>query len=185
MNNEETYLPFGTLRTILWRSEMVLLQGVVCDDIVVDERVLFWLKVPWFLLWVVWSALQALQFVLEIEHVVGLLVSKRSIFVFSQSVDKVSLLSLPVGVLLLWIAVNLSYRIIFGLPSLILLVRHFLVFWSFTLEVGLVFDVGVNIVFPVAVVVLSWEENFIRCCLSNLLVLSRKHSHFVTFVFDL
>ena len=90
---------------------------------------------------------------------------------------------MPIGVLLLRIAVDLSYRIVFGLSRFVLFVRHLLVLWSFALEVGLIFNVSINLAFPAAVVVLSWEENFIRCCLSNLLVLSRKHSHFVTFVF--
>ena len=85
--------------------------------------------------------------------------------------------------LLFGIAVNLSYRIIFGLPGFVIFIGHFEVLWSLTLEIGLGVDVVVDLAFPLVVVVFSWEENFIRCSLSDLLVLSREHSHFVTFLF--
>ena len=87
------------------------------------------------------------------------------------------------GLLLLRIAVNLSYRIIFGLPGFVIFVGHLEVLWSLTLEICLGVDITVDIAFPIVVLFFSWEENFIRCCLSDLLVLSREHSHFVTFLF--
>jgi hypothetical protein len=54
---------------------VVLLHADIADDVVVSVCILARPEIPWFLLGVVWPALQTFQFVLKVENVEGLLIS--------------------------------------------------------------------------------------------------------------
>ena len=65
--------------SLAWRLEMMLLHVDVADDVVVRQSVLARTEVPGLLLGVVGAVLQALQLVVEVKDVVGLLIAQRSV----------------------------------------------------------------------------------------------------------
>ena len=143
---------------------------------IIYKRVTLWSKIPWLFLWIVSSVFKASQLILKIKNIVSLLISKSSIFIFSKYVDVVVIFLFSSFSLNSWVFVNLSYRIVSSLLGFYFFTCNFNVRFSLALEVILGGDVVSNIMFPIIVIGFNWEEHFIRCCLSNLLVLGREHA---------
>lgn len=148
----------------------MVLERVVGDDVVINERVPLWPEVPWLLLWIVGSVFQSLQFVLKVQYIICLLISQCSILVHGQHVDELLLLLLSSMLLLVGVGVNLGDRVVTGLLSFYGLVCNLYVSWRNALELIFLNDVLFNIIFPRVVVRLNWEEHLIRRPLCYLLV---------------
>ena len=74
-----TYVLLSWFGAVLRRLEVMILHVNVADDVVVDLSVLSGAEVPGLFLGEVWSLLQPLHLVLEINNVERLLVSQSSI----------------------------------------------------------------------------------------------------------
>jgi len=61
-------------------------QICITQDVVVHIGVLSWSEVPWLVLGVVFTLFEALELVLEVQDVVGLFISQRSILIFSENI---------------------------------------------------------------------------------------------------
>lgn len=77
--HRQTYILLGGLGTIFRGLEVVLLHVDVADDVVVHDCVLARAEEPRLLLRVVLPVLQTLQFVVEVDDVVGLFVAERAV----------------------------------------------------------------------------------------------------------
>ena len=129
----------------------MLLHVDVRNDVVVLEGVLARAEVPRLLLGVVVTLLQALQFVLEVDDVVGLLVPQGSVLVLGQHVGHVLLLGpfncfLGAGVL-----VDLRDGVVERFLFFDEFAGNFLVGGLFALKILLLFDVVVDVLLPLGV----------------------------------
>ena len=149
-------------------------QSKVTYNIIINKWISLRSKVPWFLFWIVWSTFKTRQLIFKVENIIGLLVSECSVFIFSQNINVIIIFLFPGTRFNCWNLVNLSYRIVSGLLSFNFFTGNLNVWISSTLEVILLFNVWVNFILPFTVVVIKWEEDFIRCSLSNFLILCRE-----------
>ena len=152
----------------------MVLQVMVADNVVVDERVALRTEVPRLLLGIVRSVLKARQLVLEVEHVVSLLVAEGAILVLGEHIDELFMLFLAILLFTLLVSENLRNRVVTCLHSLHHLVGDFQVRVGFTLELSFLSDVVTDVFAPALVVSISREEHLVRRCLHNFLVLSGK-----------
>ena len=166
------YLEFLTLRSFFGSVKVMIFERIVADDVVVDLGVAIWPEIPWLLFGIVRSVFQPSELVLEVQYVKGLFVAQGSVLVFGQHIDKLLLLNLSGVPLDGYVGVHLSDGVVTGLLSLHRFVRNLHIFGSRALELGLLGDVVVHILFPLIVFWISWEEYFIRSSLRNLLVQS-------------
>ena len=60
---------------------MVLFHRLIRKNVIVRLRILAWSEVPWLLFGVVLSIFKALELVIEVKNVIGLLVAESPIFV--------------------------------------------------------------------------------------------------------
>lgn len=177
ISNINTYLKLFALWTLFRCIEMVVLERVVTYNIIINHWVSLWSEVPWFLLWVIWAVFKPCQFVLKINHIICLFISKGIVFIFSQLIDKCFFLCFSWFSFCILVRVNLSYRIVPCFLSFDKLICYFYIFRCFTLEFFFLLSVVIYRWLPVLVVVINWEKDLIRCRLSYLLVLCAKHCH--------
>lgn len=130
---------------------MVLLHVYVRNDVVVLQSVFSRAKVPWFVCWVIVTTLEALQFVVEVEHVISLLVSKGSVSVASQHINQILLLRLLNNLLGVRVVVDLSDGVVKKVLRLDKLGGNFMVGSDITLEIALLVYVVCDILFPLGV----------------------------------
>ena len=116
---------------------MVLLHIDVGNNVVVLEGVLARAEVPRLLLRVIIAALQTLQLVVEVQHVVRLLVAKRVILILREHINHVLLLSSFNCCFSIIVLVDLSDWVVKSLLLLDELVCHFFILRLFSLEIAL------------------------------------------------
>ena len=63
------------LRPLFWSVEVVLSHRDVANDVVITQSVFFRSEIPRLTLGIVWTVLKTLQFILEIQDVISLLIS--------------------------------------------------------------------------------------------------------------
>jgi hypothetical protein len=117
--------------------EVVLLQINVGNYVVITVGVLFGTEVPWLLLGIVFTLFESLKFVIEVQDVVGLLVSECAVLVLGQGVDHALLLGLLDSLLLVLLFVDLGDGVVDGVILLDKLISDFYVLGSSALEVAL------------------------------------------------
>ncbi len=147
----------GRLRAFLGWLEVVVLHVDVADDVVVHNGVLARSEVPRLILGVVRAVLKTLQFVIEVQNVVGLLVAKCLVLVFSQDFGHVSLFDFSHLALTLRVAESLSDGVVLNFLGLYVSVGHLAVRFRHSLEVALLFLVLFDLVAPVTITVLKSE----------------------------
>lgn len=125
----------------------------VADDVVVDDRVFAGPEVPGFLFGVVRSRLQPFELVLEVEHVVSLLVTQRSVLVLRQLLDDGLLFGLAHLRLSLRVGERLRDRVVLDFLALDELARHLAVRLRLTLQALLGRMVLRDILLPRVVVI--------------------------------
>lgn len=138
----------------------MFLHVFVRNNIVVLKSVLAWAEVPWLLLGVVVTTLQSLQFVIKVDHVVGLFVSQSSITVTCKHIDHVLLLGLLNNRLGLVVIVNLGDGVIKEILRLNELGRNLVVGVGLSLEITLVVNVLTNVFLPLGVAL--WQTVLLR-----------------------
>lgn len=138
-------------RSLLWRLEVVLLHVDIRNDVVVLKGVLAGAEVPGLLLGVVVPGFKALQLVVEVDHVVGLLVAERGVSILGEHINHVLLLGLLNSLLGVGVVVHLRDRVVQEVLGLDELGGHLLVGLCLALEVALLFDVLVNVGLPLLV----------------------------------
>ena len=127
---------------------MVILLIVIADDVVVHDSVFAWTIVPWLFLRIVGSVLQPLQLVLEVEDVVGLLVTEGTILVLRQHFKLALLFDYLYLSFSGWVSEGLCDGVVLDFLALDKLSCNFLVWVSFTLEVLLSIVVSMHLLFP-------------------------------------
>ena len=148
----------------------MILDGVVADDVVVDEGVALGPEVPRLLLGIVGPVLQPRQLVLKVQYIERLFVAQGPVLVLGQHVDELLLLKLSRVSLDRPVGVNLCDRVVTGLLRLHSLVCDLDIGMRHALEFRLLRDVVVHILFPRVVFWVAREEHFVRCSLRYLLV---------------
>jgi len=167
-----TYLKFFTFRSLVRSCEMVISQLIVGHDVVIHQAVSLWAEVPWLLLRVVCSTLEASKLVLEVKHIISRLIPESIILVLGQLVMEVGQLICPCNRLDLGIFVGLCDGVVTGFTLLVALLRDFDIRIGFALELLLMLCVCVDLLLPPLVVTINGEEYFIGSCLSHLLLLA-------------
>ena len=137
-------------RALLRRLEVMVLHVDIRDDVVVNQGVLARSEIPRLFLWVVVAAFQPFQFVVEVNHVVGLLITKGSVLVPRQHINQILLLAFLNRLLSMWIIVHLSDWVVKGLLLFDELVGHFFVDGSLPLEIALLVHVLINVALPLS-----------------------------------
>ena len=124
---------------------MVLFHGLIRKNVIVRLRILAWSEVPWLLLGVVSSIFKALELVVEVKNVIGLLVAESSVLIRGQDLSHVLLFNILNGSLAVWIVEYLRDRIIYAVLLLHPLMCDLLVDRCLSLKVLLLIRVRVHI----------------------------------------
>lgn len=146
-HEEATYRCVGG-RSLFGRLEVVLLHVDVRYDIIVTVSVFSGSEVPRLVLRVVIALFQALQLVVEVKHVVGLLVPKSAVLVRGKHVNHVLLLGLLNRCLGGGIRVHLRYRVVECFLLFDELLSNFVVPRSFALKVSFLLNVVLYVCTP-------------------------------------
>ena len=112
------------------------------------HSVLAWSEVPWLLLWVIITALQTLQLIVEVQNVVSLFVAQCVVLVLGKHINHILLFSSFNCCLSVIVLVHLSDWVVKCLLFLDELVRHFFILRLIALKIALVVHVFVHIALP-------------------------------------
>lgn len=138
---------------LLWGLEVVFLHIEVGDDVVVNQGVFARAEVPRLCLGVVVALLEALELVVEVEDVVGLLVAEGAVAVLREGVGHRLLLGALHEGLSVLVVIDLRDGVVDHVVVLDELVGHLHVGVRLALEVALLLDVVRHVAAPVLVAV--------------------------------